>query len=299
MAVTIIERHKSRKHTASWTNPSIEFLLAAWGSMDEEEVYAAVVAYLPLTYSNLTLLIDSIEGDPQGGGVWYYTAKYGVARAGTQADGTPLEGVGGSGGPTTPPPLPATDEALGPEFSGDFSGGTIKLMKGYEIVSSEVAPSIAGGGGGPPNYGGAIGVGKDSVEGTEVESGNFSWQVTKKFAFVTRNYWLKIRRMAYTVNDDEWWGSGKRTVRFDGASIRISSNLEAEITFKFTEQESEYDILLGPDADQFTIAEKLGWDYLDVGFGPGESEGFKVEVPKYAFVHRVYRESDFTELEIG
>jgi hypothetical protein len=295
MPITIIEPWDSRRLTASARNPSAELRRILHGTDDEAEALAAAEASLPLVYANLRLLVDSVDLEPKGGGWWYATARYGLIDAGVRADGTPLDGQGDDAQPPEQPQRPGPGELLGPEFSFDTSGGTTHITSSLETVDSVIDPALAAAGNAPPDFKRAVGVTKDGVEGTDVVTPVYHWEETKRFAFVTEQYMQTLRRLTGTVNKLTWWNRKPREVLFLGATGRVGKDGWADITFKFAEQETLFQVPVG----QMVVAEKKGWDYLWVAYGPAEDAGTLIEVPRYAYVERVYREEDFKDLGIG
>lgn len=296
MAVTVLERALSRKLTASATNPAIELAVIAWGSEDEAEVLEAVKAFLPLVYFNLALIVDSVGLDPQGGGVWYGAAAYGLPNYGTTAAGEPFDGLGDEAQPPAETPQPVDpSEPLGSEFSMEVGAQTVHVTQSLETVDAFVNAALAAQGVQPPDYKGAIGVTKDGVEGTDVTAGQLSWSVTNRFAFVTQKYIDTLTALVGTVNDAHWRGRPARTVRFDGATVQIAANKQATVTHKFTNAYTVFDLEVGT----ISIPEKAGWDYLWFTYAPGVSNGFLVETPQTAHVERVLTESDFVQLGLG
>lgn len=292
---TVKEFPNSRRVTVSLKNPSAEFGGWANGSDDEGDILQAVINYLPPVYANLQLYIDSIDVDQQGPEFWHWTARYGLAEAGVKSDGSPIDGQGDDAQPPQPPEQAQNQQdntPLGPEYSWETAGGTKRLMKSYDVVSSHIDPAI---GGTPPDIKGAIGLSKDGVEGVDVPANQFSWSVTYEFAFVTRKYLRTLRNLTNTVNAYEWQGRDVRGIRFDGSSGRIGKDGKAEVTFRFTEMDRQTFVAVGA----MVIPEIKGFDHLDIGFGGAVSESFKIEVPQRAYVHKIYLEADFTELGIG
>jgi hypothetical protein len=226
-------------------------------------------------------------------------AKYGLASAGVNAsDGSPIDGQGDDAQPPDPPEqsgMQADNTPLGPEYTWETAGGTTHLTQAFETVSAHMDPALVLAGALLPNDRNAIGLSKDGVEGVDVPAPEFSWSVSFRLAFVTRKYLMTLRRLTGTVNRFAWFGRGVREIRFDGSSGRIGSDGRAEVVYRFTEKETQYNV----DVGDMVITEVKGFDYLDIGYGSDVDQTWLIEVPKYARVKRIYRQSDFKELGIG
>lgn len=115
MAVTLRELARSRPRTtdARTASATLEFL--ASGSVDDDDIYAAVLAGSPSLYVGLRRRRITI--DPQGGGVWTAQVEYGIDLGEPQSVSD------------TPPSEPSPSDPLGAEFSFDTTGQTIHITQ--------------------------------------------------------------------------------------------------------------------------------------------------------------------------
>lgn len=80
MPIVVQERHRSRTRTEAVdpNAPTAELLYWAHGSDDDDAVKAAVEAVLPALHAGRKFVSYTME--PQGGGLWYVTARYQARR---------------------------------------------------------------------------------------------------------------------------------------------------------------------------------------------------------------------------
>jgi hypothetical protein len=107
VAVTIVkELADSRRFKISLEECEGEAKWIALRSDDPGEIYDAVLAVAPATLEGLTL--KDLALDPQGGGVWFVTAMYGIEH---QSAISPQ--YSGGGEPAARPPALAPGPAAG------------------------------------------------------------------------------------------------------------------------------------------------------------------------------------------
>lgn len=289
----VYEMPRSRVLSVSARTPTARLAFVAVGYDDESAAWAAVAAATNFAYYGLTR--QSLTINPQGGGVWFADIDYGLGDAMTKPDGTPLDGQGNTSQPPNQPQRPDDNEPLPPDFGFDTSGRTLKITQSLETVWSDY-PNRGPDDPPPPDYKGAIGVTKDKVEGVEIYVPNEEWTENKRFAFVTRQYYDDLVELTGTVNREPFWGFRAEEVLFLGATGRGNSENGWECQFKFavSRRQENINICAG-----LTVPVKQGWDYLWVEYGSDDSNGRMVQVPKAAFVERVYRTGDFSKLGIG
>lgn len=301
MAITVYEKPDSRKLTVSATAPKIERKYTVQNEGESElDLIAAVVATAPILY--LGLVRDAIDLDPDGtptlrtASVTYVlTSKDG----GGKPTGEPLDGVGQEASPPSQPEPPGDDDPLGSEYGFDTTGQTIHVTQSVD-TRHKVALDGAGALVVAPDLGGAIGVSKDRVEGTDIYAGKLEWTVTMKFAFLTRKYIRTLRDLTGKVNHEEWQGWGAEEVLFLGATGQGKDDDMWSVTFRFAVNET---IPAGDDRLDFggnlVLPEKVGWDYIWCQYEDAVVDDLHIQRPKAVYCEKVYPSADFADLGIG
>lgn len=301
MAINVYEKPDSRKLTVSATAPKIERKYAVRNDGESElDLIAAVAAEAPILY--LGLVRDTIDLDPEGTATLRTaTVTYVLASkdGGGKPTGEPLDGVGNEALPPSQPEPPGDNDPLGSEYGFDTTGQTIHIT---QSVGTRHAFMLDGSGAlvPAPDLGGAIGISKDRVEGTDIYAGKLEWSVTMKFAFLTRRYIRTLRDLTGTVNNAEWHGWGEQEVLFLGATGQGKDNDLWSVTFRFAV--AEY-FGAGDPALEFggnlVLPEKYGWDYVWVQYEDAVDDDLHIQRPKAVYCEQVYRAKDFAELGIG
>lgn len=150
-----------------------------------------------------------------------------------------------------------------------------------------------------PDFGGAIGVTHDSVEGVDIAIPvfNFSVPYYPSDAIVTNAYKGLLFSLTGKVNNAAFMGLAAGECLFLGASGSKRSEDDWEITFRFAGSPNVTGLMVG---DIGPIAKK-GWEYLWVRYEDDEDSASKtlVKRPVAAYVERVYEEGDFSLLGVG
>lgn len=115
MAVTLRELPQSRARVGESRSGSVTMAFQASGSVDDDDIYAAVLAGTPRVYTGLRRRRVTI--DPLGGGIWDAKVEYGLDL------GDPQSVTG------TPPAEPTTTAPLGAEFAWDTTGQTVHITQ--------------------------------------------------------------------------------------------------------------------------------------------------------------------------
>lgn len=268
MAITVTEKFESRRSTKG-DNPSAELVYTVRGTNDDLAARAQAETTSPGTYDSLPR--QSISVEPIGDELWEAVVRYGRTSAS----------------------LPTPGESI---FSFDTGGGTQHITQSKETVSSH-APSGAS----APDFGGAIGVTADGVEGVDITVPVYQFAETHYFADeqVTAAYKGTLFSLTGKVNSGSFKGFQPGEVLFLGATgSRRGTGPEDdwEITFRFAASPNASGISVGP----ISGISKKGWEYLWVRYADQEDAGSHaiVKRPVAAYVERVYDEGNFAGLGI-
>lgn len=153
---------------------------------------------------------------------------------------------------------------------------------------------------GAPNMKGAIGVGKDAVEGTDIIIPALQFTITKHFAIaqITGTYVKNLARLTGKTNQVDYNLSGEDfeagELLFMGASGSCRGRLDWEISYRFSASENIANYTI--PGTTIKVTEKRGHDYLWIRFKGEESSNNLVQVPEFAYVARVYKEADFKQV---
>lgn len=178
------------------------------------------------------------------------------------------------------------------DFSFDTTGGTQKITQSFRTVNKYAAPGKTA-----PDFGGAIGVNNDSVEGCEIPTAAFKWTETHylPIAQATFAYAETLEALTGKRNAQPFRGKPAGAVIFEGAQGGKKDSETAAITFHFKSGKHVSGLTLG----EITGIDKKAWDYLWVRYEDAESENQLVKKPVAAYVEEVTIEADFAQLGIG
>ena len=267
---TVVERFESRRWTSATSG---EYLYVVYGSDDADEIRADVLTTAPAT---------AFGGLPQTGfateqvanGIWYATVAYGRPSGGS---------------------VPQTGESV---FSFETGGGTQHITQSKQTIATYGRPGVVD----LPDYKGAIGVNDEGVpEGVDIVVPVYNFSETHYIDDASIDA-LKTAAFNLTgrVNDNTWRGFNAGEVLLMGVSgSRRGDQGDWEVTFRFAASPN----VTGLSVGDITGIDKKGWEYLWLRYREEETtvgaSTFRVTVPVYAFVERVYDEGDFTTLGIG
>ena len=154
-----------------------------------------------------------------------------------------------------------------------------------------------------PDYKQAIGVTRDRVEGTDIYDGKFEFTLTAQTYPVNLPYLRKIRAMTPTINASAWYGFNAGEVLFLGATGQCTPGNVWRVTYKFAVGQNLYAVPVSVDAatgvPRLVVPYKGAWEYLWCAYGPDTDGKRLLEIPQAAYVEKVYRYSDFTQLGVG
>ncbi len=293
MAVTIKEHAFSRKITVSPKSPKGTKLYYAVGSMDEDEILAAVEAEIAATFGGLVL--DSIDLEPRGGGFWDVSVSYALA------DSSDLDGQGSDSDPAEPTESPSDQDDVGPEFSADTAGGNVHITQSLKTLSSKAAVGDA------PNYKRAIGVTKEKVEGVDIFAGKLEFSMTFKLPFIKWKYIKTCKNLTNKVNSVKWMVFEPGEVLYLGASFAFKGDDGWTVTHKFAAGENDVFITVSDSitlvpadrSDGDTEWAKYAWEYLWCDYIETEEDNILTQRPRAAYIEQVYKYDDLKALGFG
>lgn len=264
MAVTVIEKWDSREQAAG-DQPSVDLRYLILGTSDDIEAHDELIAQTPAVYAGLVRQSTHLERLAEE--AWEGSIRYGR---------------------TEPPQAGASS------FNFDTGGGTQHITQSLETVGAWAAPGLV-----PPNFHGAIGVGKDTIDGVDVTVPVYHFGETHYLPaeLVTPAYKAELFRLTGTVNAFPFRGFDTGEVLFLGASGSKRGQDDWEIAYKFAASPNAFGLSVG----SITGINKRGWDYLWVRYADVEDGNAKmlVQRPIAAYVEQVYPYRDFSGLGIG
>ena len=270
MPVTVTEKFESR----AGSDDEVDLVFVIEGTNDDAEARAALASHAPASYGALVRQVPTIE--PIGPNLWEGKAKY-IRPQLTQ---------------------PQTGDS---SFSFDTTGGSQHITQSRQTVQ-KYAPADQT----APDFGGAIGVTHDNVEGVDIQVPVFSFSVTKYLpnSQMTGAYIGQLYANTGRVNDASF------TVNVDGVTLTFAAGEclflgatggkrgadDWELTFRFAGSPNASDLTVG----SITGISKKGWEYLWVRYGDSEDTAAKavVKKPIAAYVEKVYETGSFGSLSL-
>lgn len=269
MAITIAETVDSRESTTG-DSGTVELKYVVDGTASDIDAKAALASGTGVTYDGYVRKSVHVEaiGDPTLSLKWNGTVSYGVKENN-----------------------PETGES---SFSFDTGGGTQHITQSIETVQRYAAEGNTA-----PDFQGAIGVAKDSVEGVDITMPVYNFSETHYFdaSVVTSSYKGLLFHKTGMYNNDSFKGFEPGEVLFLGASGSKRGTGDWEITFRFAASQNRSEIKVG----EIGPISKKGWEYLWVRYEDAEDTNAKalIKKPVAAYVEKVYYGTDFTSLGIG
>ena len=260
------ERIDSRRFVTG-ERPSGELRYILTGTADDATARGYATANIPTSYDGLSL--QSIDVEPltvdeiSDTGIWEISAKYGIIQ--------PIS-IGGEG-----------------DFTFETGGGTQHVTQG--IAPPRSYPP------GPPDFGGAINVTKDSVDGVDIEVPVYNFSETHRIpdSTVTLGYRSTLFHMTKKVNNAPFKGLDAGECMFLGASGSRRGNEGWDITFRFAGSPNQSNLAVGT----ITNIEKKGWEYMWVLYEDDVAGNQLIKKPVKVFSHPMYHSGDFSLLGIG
>lgn len=159
-----------------------------------------------------------------------------------------------------------------------------------------------------PSMKGAIGVDGDSVQGVDIVVPQLTWTETYDVPnlYVSTAYVKKVSSLTGTVNDAAFRGFAAGEVLFLGASGSQQWDSDKgdgpwSLSYKFVASANQGP---GQTFPAITIGdiediEKDGHDYLWIRYEDAVDSSTLLKRPKFVYVNKVYRRTNFAELGIG
>lgn len=258
MTATISENYLSRPFTLA-KQAGRELVYDVIGTDDETEVSTLLLATAPATYLGLEL--ESVEGEPLGGGNWKGYARY----------------------------VRVNDN----EYTFSTGGGTQHVTQSISTIASYAPAGLSA-----PDFDGAINVTEDRVEGVDLPAPKYEFSETHYFddATVTDAYKLDLFALTGRVNNATFRGFAAGECLFLGANGSKRGDEKWSITFNFACSPNA----TGQTVGSITGIAKKGWEYLWVRYGTyADSSAFQlVQRPVAAYVEQVFAPGDFGDLLI-
>ena len=181
-------------------------------------------------------------------------------------------------------------------FSFETRGGSQHISQSLATVGRYAAAGTTA-----ADFGGAIGVDGDSVQGTEITVPVYTFTETHYFDDGSTGYKSTLFYLTGRVNDASFKGLAAGEALFLGAAGTKSGGASGgepwEITFAFAGSPNVSGLSIG----EITGIAKKGWEYLWVRYAEAEDTAAKMLIrkPIAAYVEKVYREGNFASLGIG
>jgi len=272
MPITVAEKYLSRPTTDSGQGAETDELLSTElhyvvrGTADELAVVQAIRSAVPTEHNGLDR--GEIAVEPIGPSDWEVTVRY-------HAPAEELEEGESS-------------------YSFDTGGGSQHITQALSHVAS-YAPA----GETPPDFKGAIGVTKDSVDGVDITVPVYSFSETHILADadVDNAYKGKLFALTGKTNNAAFKGLSAGECLFLGASGSKRGSGDWEVTFHFAASPNKTGLSVG----DITGIAKKGWEYLWVRYADDvdTAAGAMVKKPVAVYIEKVYEEGNFADLAIG
>lgn len=287
MSVSLYQLFDSGKFSISKSGSNVEIKAIAVATSEDDNslsIELAVRTWAPAGSFGLYLL--DYTATPIGGGLWNCTINYGPQES-TPAD--PLE-------PGDNPPEPEGTTPLGAEWAFSTTGGTAKITQARYTRGSFSPVGVID----IPDYGGAIGVTRDGVEGCDIVSRNFEFELTREIPTTTicMDYLRTLIDMTSTTNEFPFMQFDIGELLFLGATGRNKQGENWSVTYHFRGGKNEVALKIGTGSNQIIIDEKRAHDYLWVAYKDTVSSGRKVRIPQFAYTSVVYEQRPFSNLGI-
>lgn len=270
MPAKIKERWESRPTTLTDVS-SVDLEYIIWNTTDDVEAHALLLSTVPTLYGGLGIQKSKI--DPNGAGIWIGTVSY--------------ETLGHIQRQRLSQPLQVDEE----EVSFDTAGGTQHITQSIATVASYSRPGETA-----PDFKGAIGVTKDSVEGVDLDVAGMKFTVTKKFGegVVNDEFIQVLQGLTKKTNEASFRGYEIGEVLLDSVQGRRRSGQPVDLTYNFIGCKNVTDVTIG----EITGIAKKGHEYLWVRHADEVDTTAKTAVkrPVAVYVEQVRYPGDFSQL---
>lgn len=289
MAITFWELVNSRDLTESREDKGIVLKCISTGSSDTVAVRAAALLDLPRTYAGLYR--KDLKVMHRGGDCCDVEMAYGLIMPGEVLGEEPL-----------PPETLDPDAPLPLNYSFSTAGGTTHITQSRGTISAfrrNIAGAVAlgGGAGQAKDFKQAINVNEESGEvgGVDIVTAQAEFSLEARRAFISQNYFNTLFRLTGTVNNGAFKGFLTGEVLYLGCEGK-KDNDNWVLTHKFSAEPNQINLAV---SSEITVTQKQGWDYLWIGYTEKKDAATRVRTPEFAYVERVYRYTNFAQLEIG
>lgn len=251
---TVVEIIGSGGSTQTYRQGMFEKRYRVFGTNDDDDVRRQVRATAPIVFKSLPLATMEVKAVSHN--LWEVSCQY-TAEEFQRRQST---------------------------WSFNTSGSTTHVGSSLQTRNS-VSYSNTG----IPNFGRAVNVTDNGVEGVDIVIPNLTISETHKYepAAVTASFMGTIASLTGTVNNAPWRGFNSGEVLFTGASGNYNDNIVA-ITFNFD---------LQPNSTVGGMT-KFGWDYYWVLYEDVEdtNTGDVVKRPRAGYVEQLYPAGNFSLL---
>ncbi len=274
MAIVMKEFFDSRQRTAT-PKGSAELRYWVEGSDDDEVVTDYVLDHAPAEHAGWPLIEPFIE--PMGPGLWRAILKYGPPSSQNQV-------------PPTPPPQLGDSEV-----AWSSSGGTQHITQALDTVATYIDAALTPA---ASDWGKAIGVQEDSVEGIDVVVRQFMYEETHQISAAAEP---TVRGACFALtgktNHAAWKGFAAGEVLFLGGEATLRTEGFWTIKFRFACLPNATGLVVGG----ITGIAKKGHEYLDVEYQNREdaTAGMVIRKPVAVRIQKVYESGNFASLGIG
>jgi hypothetical protein len=191
---------------------------------------------------------------------------------------------------------PSQTDFVPGSIAWDTTGGTEHVTQGKGQSADD---SHAATGKTAANFSGAINVSGTSVQGIDITVPKFHYTETWVVAAsaLTTTYVGAVYRLTGKVNSATWRAFSAGEVLFLGAKAQWQGDQPyVSITFEFEAKPNTQVTIPG-----ITAFQKKGWEYVWIDYEPSEDVNAAkvVQIPRAAYVNKLYEEGDFTTLRIG
>jgi hypothetical protein len=263
MAITVEE-----KFGRLLSDNSAELTYIVRGTTSDADARLALLANAPTSHDGLSR--DDAEVEEIAPGSWLGVVRY------ASADQLPPE-VGES------------------SYSFETRGGTQHITQSLQTIASYAPTGVTA-----PDFKGAIGVQGDGIEGVDITVPVFTFSETHPLddATVTTAYKSTLFYLTGKTNNAAFKGLAAGEALFLGAAgTKRDSSGVWEISFAFAGSPNVTGLTVG----EITGIAKKGFEYLWIRYQEAEDATAKmlIKKPIAAYVEKVYREGDFSQLGIG
>lgn len=281
MAVTVTERNISR----SGDGNRIVLIYTVVGTADDSAARDALLSEAPASHDGLSRdtarpHVERIYVDTENpaGSAWLGKVTYRASRYSRHETGDDVYSF--EIGTTT-----------------DHVTYALETVRAYgTFVNADGSTSSAS----VDDFGGLIGVDllNQRVEGLDILVPVYRWSERHYVndSVVTTTYKKLLYNLTAKINQSTWRGFEPGEVMFLGArgSYREDDD-DWEITFSFAASPNYDSLTVGQGAYALTGVQKRGWEAVDLQSWPNSAG---VVVPRAAYVQKVYRYGDFSDLGI-